>query len=158
MPVPVKRLSWLVAALAASLAGSAFAGDIYKWTDAEGIVHYGDRAPENVDAQRLAINSRPTDRARVAATMEARRDARRRLVESPDDEEQSDAPSPEEQKQLAEERAQKCSMYKDRLQTFLQSRRLYRQDESGERVYLSEQEIQEARADVQDKIQEFCND
>lgn len=159
MSVPVKRMACLAAALALASASGAVASDIYKWTDAEGNVHYGDRAPGNVDAERVDIQSRPTNRAEVTARVEARREARERLLteqESRQAQEAGSEISPEEQKRLAEERAQKCQMYKDRLQTFVQSRRLYRQDENGERVYLDEQEMQAARENVQNKVQEFC--
>ncbi len=47
-------------------------------------------------------------------------------------------------------------MYKERLQTYLTSRRLYRQGENGERIYLNEEETLAARAKVQEKIVEFC--
>jgi len=159
MSVPVKRMACLAAAFALVSASGAFASDIYKWTDAEGNVHYGDRAPENVEAERVEIQSRPTNRAQVTARVQARREARERLIgeqESQQAQEAGSELSPEEQERLAEERAQKCQMYKDRLQTFVQSRRLYRQDENGERVYLNEQEMQAARENVQNKVQEFC--
>ena len=55
------------------------------------------------------------------------------------------------------ERAEKCTMYKERLQQFLTSRRLYREDESGERVYLDEKETLAARAEVQEQVLEYCD-
>jgi uncharacterized membrane protein YebE (DUF533 family) len=42
------------------------------------------------------------------------------------------------------------------LQKYLTSRRLYRQDENGERVYLDEDETLAARERVEDQVQEFC--
>ncbi len=143
--------------MAVTLAGGALANEIYKWTDAEGNVHYGDRPAENVEAERLAIRSRPTDRARVAAATQARREARQRASAAPPDEPAEDAVSPEERRRMAAERAQKCSTYKERLQLYVQSRRLYREDENGERVYLSEQEMQDARDEMQGKVLEFCD-
>jgi hypothetical protein len=47
-------------------------------------------------------------------------------------------------------------MYRDRLDSFLRSQRLYQEDASGERQYLSEDEIMQARAKVEGQIQEFC--
>ncbi len=147
----------LCLALALLLAGAGgYASEIYKWTDAEGNVHYGDRPAEDVEAERLDIQSRPTDRARVAAVTQARRESRERLLGGAETPDAADQASPEEQRRPAEERAQKCQTYKDRLQTFIQSRRLYREDENGERVYLSEQEMQAARANVQSKVEEYC--
>jgi hypothetical protein len=39
----------------------------------------------------------------------------------------------------------------------LQSRRLYRTDENGERVYLDEAQRQEARQKAEKQITEFCS-
>jgi hypothetical protein len=47
--------------------------------------------------------------------------------------------------------------YRERLESYLQSRRLYRENESGERVYLDEDEVMTARAALQKKIQETCD-
>jgi hypothetical protein len=48
-------------------------------------------------------------------------------------------------------------MYKERLQRFVTSRRLYREDESGERVYLDEEQSQAARERVQQQVEEHCS-
>lgn len=138
--------------VAASLAGVAWAGDIYKWTDDEGNVHYGDRPAPDGSYERLAIDSSPTDHERVAARIEGRREAaRERRAEA-----EEAAASEEERRQVEAERAEKCAMYKERLQKFLQSRRLYREDEDGERVYLDEEETLAARNQVQDRVEEYC--
>ena len=59
--------------LAAS--GIAFAGDIYKWVDEDGHVHYGDK-PVGAQSERMAIQSTPTDPARIAAQAQALATAR----------------------------------------------------------------------------------
>ena len=56
----------------------------------------------------------------------------------------------------AKERDEKCATYKARLQKFLTSRRLYREDEYGERVYLDEAEMLAARERVQGQVEEYC--
>ena len=79
-------------------AASATAGEIYKYTDADGNVHYGDRPTGNPTEERLAIVSRGTDPAAVQARIEARqaRDATRQEARSAREEEaaaQADARS-----------------------------------------------------------------
>ena len=50
----------------ATLAGLAGAAEIYKWTDAEGKVHFSDSPPPGVsDAIKVSIASAPTDPARL---------------------------------------------------------------------------------------------
>jgi len=147
----------LVSTLAFTLAlgGNAIAGDIYKWVDAQGNVHYEDRPLSN-GAERVAIDSRATDRAEASAkasatseawaeTMAARREAR------------EEQPSPDELRAEAEEKQRQCADYRQKLEKMLTSRRLYREDANGERVYLDDSQIDEARANAQTQVEEFCN-
>ena len=141
--------------LAVTAAGTAVAGDIYKWTDEEGNVHFSDR-PTGEAPERLAIQSRPTDPARVQAMVRTRADAAAKAAEE-EAAATPEGPSPEELRAQADERAQKCSTYKAQLQKYVTSRRLYREDESGERVYLEEEEMQAVRERVENQVQEFCS-
>ncbi|HWM27953.1 MAG TPA: DUF4124 domain-containing protein [Woeseiaceae bacterium] len=147
----------------ASLAGMAVmaiavpvsASDIYKWTDADGNVHFGDRPSGAVSEQRLAISSNPTDPARVSEIVQARNDARTAQAAATAVA-AAEEPTAEELRAAEKERAEKCNSYKERLQKFVTSRRLYRQDENGERVYLDEEETLAARARVQEQVVEYC--
>ncbi len=58
--------------LAVSSAGMVFAGDIYKWTDEDGNVHYGDRPTSEVSEEPLAVSSGFTDPSKVQARYEAK--------------------------------------------------------------------------------------
>ena len=140
--------------LAVTTAGTATAGDIFKWTDEDGNVHFGDR-PLGEDPEKVAIQSRPTNPERVQATVQSRANAAAKAAE-----EEAAAtpagPSPEELQAQADERAEKCDKYREQLQRFVRSRRLYREDESGERVYLDEGEMRAARERVENQVQDFC--
>ncbi len=136
-------------------APAATGGEIYKWTDAEGNVHYGDRPTGAGNEERLAISSSPTDPARLQATVQARQEARAER-DAARTEAEAAQPTEEELRAEAEERARKCETYRERLQKFVTSRRLYRHDENGERVYLDEAETEAARARVQEQVQEYC--
>jgi hypothetical protein len=145
-----------MACLALSAASAVFAGEIYKWTDADGSVHFGDRPSGAATEERLPLNSSPTNPDRVRAIVQARNNARAERNE------QNAAaagakPTAEELREAEAERKEKCETYKERLQKFVTSRRLYREDESGERVYLDEEETLAARARVQEQVVEYCN-
>ncbi len=145
----------LCAAAALAVSGTAMSNEIYKWTDAAGNVHYGDRPNADGRSERINIASRRTNPAAVQARVQAQRDAR-----SARDEAEAEEPkkkTPEERRAEAAERATKCQEHRSRLESYIQSQRLYREDENGERVYLNEQEVQEARNRVQEKVQEFCD-
>ena len=141
-------------ALALTVPAAALASDIYKWTDADGVVHFGDRPSGDAPVQIVHISSDPTNRAEVQARVQARRNAGADAAEQAA---RTEGLTEEEIEAQERERAEKCTMYKERLQTFLTSRRLYREDENGERVYLDEQETIAARAKVQDQVQEYCD-
>ncbi len=141
--------------LAVTAAGTALAGEIYKWTDEEGNVYFGDH-PGGEEPERLEIESRPTDPARIRAMARARAE----LMAMAADEKaaaKAKAPSLEEIQAKADERAQKCSTYTEKLQMYMTSRRVYREDESGERVYLNEEEMLANRERFETQVQEFCS-
>lgn len=139
-----------------SASGITLANDIYKWTDEDGNVHYGDRPSGDSSEERVAISSNPTNQASVQARVESRyeRDvATKEEVAAA----AGGGPSEEDLQARAKEKAQKCETYKARLQKFVTSRRLYKQDDAGERVYLDEEQTQAARERVENQVQEYCN-
>jgi hypothetical protein len=137
-------------------AGPVLASDIYKWTDAEGNVHFGDRPSGAATEERLDISSNPTDPDRIRDIVQARNDARTARNEQQAAQAAAE-PTAEELRAAEAERKEKCTMYKERLQKFVTSRRLYREDENGERVYLDEEETLAARARVQEQVVEHCD-
>ncbi|MBT8089606.1 MAG: DUF4124 domain-containing protein [Gammaproteobacteria bacterium] len=152
----VRRFLIGLAAIAMTIAGGAFASGIYKWTDEDGNVHYEDR-PSGAEAeQRMALTYSRTNpgsvqkqKQGVADSVAARQEARAKADEA--------AKTAAEEAATAADKQKKCETYRARLQTFVQSRRLYRQDENGERVYLDEAETQQARQKVEELIAEHCS-
>jgi hypothetical protein len=139
------RLTTVALALALSVAtfGVTQGNEIYKWVDAEGNVHFGDR-PSGVEGEEVVpIDSRPTDPAVVQQEVQAIEDwqtARAEAIAAA-----PKGPTAEERAAEAADRKQKCDMYTARLETFITKRHLYRE------------EMRQAEADVQAKIDEFCN-
>ncbi len=153
----MKRKLILAAAVAAVLgAAPVLASDIYRYTDAEGNVHYVDRPTGASDEERLAISSRPTNPQQVQARAAARYGDR-----NDDTNEAADAgekpATRAERAAAAKERAQQCQKFRDQLETYVTSRRLYRETENGEREYLDDEEVQEARSKTEERIVEYCN-
>ncbi len=151
----MKRYSLLITFAAALItSGTAIAGEIYKWTDADGNVHYEDRPTFGAPIERLAIASKKTDNSAVQARLEANREARATAEQVA-----SEAPpemSREEVRAEQQKRTEQCQMYRARLESFINSQRLYREDDAGERVYLEEKEILAARTRVEEQIKEYC--
>ena len=141
--------------LALPAASTAVAGEIYKWTDEEGNVHFGD-IPVAQDSERVAIQSKPTNPERVQASVQARADAAMKAAEV-EAAATPQGPTAQELQARADERAKKCDTYREKLQRFVRSRRIYREDENGERVYLDEEEMQAAREKAENQVQEYCS-
>ena len=141
---------------AAALTTSAFAGEIYKYVDDNGNVHYVDRPTGESGEDRLDISYTGTSSESVTARVQQRRDYMSAL-----DEARSEAKTQREAEAQAraemEQRAAKCQEHRARLESYLQSRRLFRENEAGEREYLDEEQTMEARRKVEEAIQENCS-
>ena len=151
-----KRLALSCAVMAMTIASGAVANEIYKWTDENGNVHYEDRPTGAATEERLHMTYNRTDSSAVRQRTQARVDARTAR-------EEAKTAAAESQKEAAEnaavaaERAQKCEKSRARLESYLQARRVYRTDENGERVYLDDEQRQEARQKAEEQISEFCS-
>jgi len=145
------RIAIFVTVMAA--AGMLFAGDVYKWTDDDGNVYYSDTPVAN--AERVVVDSRPTDPKHIQAETQALADVRAQKAEEAANAPQG--PTKEELQAEVQERAENCTKYQERQVQFTQNRRIYRMDENGERVYYDEDEMAAARARVAEQVDEFCN-
>jgi len=137
-----KSATAFVMMLAVSSAGMAFAGDIYKWTDDDGNIHFGDHPTRVAAKEPLAIGSLLTVTSKIQA--------KSAVIEPL-------GPTEEELQAQALEREEKCATNRARLKRLLTSRRLYRKDENGVSVYLNEDEIFAERERVQNQVLEYCN-
>jgi catalase len=144
----------LFTAASVAFSAAAVAGEIYKWTDENGNVHYEDR-PTGADVERVAVNSSNTDNSAVRASIDARR-ARQAAREDANAQREEDAAKAAEVAKITAEREKKCEDSRARMERYLQARRLYREDENGERQYLDDSQIMEARAQAQEDIQAYC--
>ncbi len=131
-----------VVMLAVSSAGMAFAGDIYKWTDEDGNIHFGDHPTPEASKEPLAMGSLLTDTSKIQTNAA--------VIEPV-------GATVEELRAQALEREEKCAANKARLRRLLTARRLYRKDANGVSVYLDEDEIFAERERVQNQVMEYCN-
>jgi hypothetical protein len=147
----------LVLALAsATFASGAMAGEIYKYVDDDGNVRYGDRPTGASGEERMAVAYTGTSRSslndqakRRDAYMEEREERRAAKQEQAE----ADAQAALER----EERAARCERSRARLESYLQSNRMYRETADGERDYLNEDQMLEARQKAEDSVKEHCS-
>jgi hypothetical protein len=149
----IRKTMIMFTTAALAFSGAALSGEIYKWTDEDGNVHYGDR-PTGADVELVAVSSN-TDSSAVRASIAARHAnaAARADARSKRDE---DAQAAAEAQLAADQRVERCQESRTRMETYLTSRRLYKEDEAGERIYLDESQVMDARSKAQDDIQKYC--
>lgn len=131
---------------------------VYKWTDADGNVHYEDRPSANASAELLQISSNRTNRNNVQARVQQRQESRSARQDA-DTEAAKQAQIDAQEKDDAQKREHQCAAYKANLENLQNAEggRLYRYDDTGERVYLDDKQRTEARQHAEDMVQEYCN-
>ncbi len=138
------------------LSGSAVAKDIYKWTDEEGNVHYRDRPTGAPSEVRLGISYKGTDKTIVEQQQKAQLESQTARQERRNARDEADRAAAAEAAAAAE-RQKQCDSYRASLERYAQSRRLYREGENGERTYLDDDEMMQARKRLEDHIAENCS-
>ncbi len=151
-----KRIVLSCAVMAMTIASGATANEIYKWTDDDGNVHYEDRPTGAETEERVDITYRRTDSSAVRKQVQARVDAQAARREA-DSVAAAAAKEAADNAASEEARNQRCESSRARLESYLQSRRLYRTDANGERVYLDDTQRQEARQKAEEQVSEFCS-
>ncbi len=148
------RLSVILASLL--VLGSAQAGEVFMTKDAKGNMVYTDR-PESLPAQKIKIATgvsepvsamRPADATTKATADKAQTSAAQQAVESKQANEIT-----------AADKAKRCVDARNRYEQVMTAQRLYEPGASeGERRYLDDKEIDEARAFTKQAMDEFCAD
>jgi hypothetical protein len=130
---------------------------VYKWLDAQGNIHYSDRPPEG-DVKILSIENvyeRPRGASSGPASPGPSSPGGTRPVSS------SAAPAPAPASQgdandAPKPNADGCRQAKERLDSVTRNRRVFKEGANGERIYLSDQELQATRLDAQKDVDDNC--
>ena len=132
------------------------AAEIYTWVDEQGNTHYSDK-PEDANASVMAIQSKRTDPERIRAEAEQRLDRESERLRQLEKQADEDASQADDDARMAAQRTENCRIAKQQLEVRVNSRRLYRQLEGGEREWLSDAEIEQSRVDAQAEVDKWCN-
>ena len=161
------RIAKIIAALAMSGIGAlAGAETVYKWVDGSGQVHYTDLPPSQSDAKILGVYQQESGSVDEEGAEDAFAEEGDDTVDSPQVTDQppraSEPPISDEARAAAASDAAKakvvnCKAAQDKYQLYIQSQRLYRTLPDGKRVYLSNAELDEARARAKQDVDDFCS-
>jgi hypothetical protein len=140
------------AVLLAILAIPLFAQEVvYRSTDADGNVVYSDR-PEGQDAERVFIaTQRVSSSPRSAPSNDAATPARAQPEVTGGQIRVERTPA-----EVAAEKQRNCVAAQERADKYKTSLRLYRTLENGEREYLSDAELDQARAQADADVANWC--
>jgi Domain of unknown function (DUF4124) len=144
-PKPVIALGLLL------LCGASARGEIYKCTDASGAVQFSDRPCTGVSTYIGKKSASPETQGPDEHLQKTRRllDALRQEREQAEQEKA-------QQKAAAEKRQHECLSARDYLRNITQSSYIYRLDEQGNRVILSDEERNRATDDARARVAKWC--
>ena len=145
-----------LAVVAILICGGAAANDIYKWTDEDGNVHYRDRPTGAASEVRVGIAYSRTNSSTVEQQQKSLAESQARRAESKAAAADA-AKAAEAEAQAAAEKQKKCEGYRESLQRYDESRRLYKEGPDGERTYLDDDAMLKARQQLEAHIAEHCN-
>ena len=147
----------LVCAALAMWALAASASVVYKWTDADGKVHYGDRPPDGVHAEIVELVGTRVPRA--AAPAAAPSAALRTAPAANPGNGQPTAIDKEKQAvaaDVAATRDQQCAEAQANYKQLIEGRHLYKVGANGERQYLTSEEIDTERLSAKHDVDVVC--
>jgi hypothetical protein len=126
----------------------ASAGEIYKWTDGSGQVHYSDQPPSD---QALVIKRAPAPSAEAGA-------AQRELAEKDlaFKKRQEEAAKAKEKADADASKQENCELARRDLASANQSGALYTKGPNGETTYVTDQQRAQVRAEAEKYIAENC--
>lgn len=130
----------------------AAADKVYKWTDDNGNVHYGDRPPAGSEQHEMQLRRTPA----VDPDVNIRQQRTARLLESfaaEREEKQAKRAALVERKK---DREARCAQARETQQKYENSAFIYTRDAAGERVILDDDAHAEAMADARSAVDTWC--
>ena len=137
------------------VSSTTFAGKIYKWTDSNGKVHYGERPPSG-KGKRMSIPRTTPLGATPAPKSDNKGDAASKFLESVATERKEKNEASDKSAKEKEIADKNCSDARRRVASLKQGGRRFTVDEQGERTYLDEAAIQSSLKAAQEKVKKWC--
>ncbi|MCW8942413.1 MAG: DUF4124 domain-containing protein [Gammaproteobacteria bacterium] len=127
---------------------------VYKWTDDDGNVHFGDRPANPDSATEIIIHS---DNNNTGVTNSSgNKKEREYLLRKIDEEKLADAEKRKKRSAEEKKRKKRCNYFKSRYQSHIQSNRTYRTSPEGERYYLTDEERAARKKKLSKNVAKYC--
>ncbi|MFK8021185.1 MAG: DUF4124 domain-containing protein [Pseudomonadales bacterium] len=135
----------LCALICVFASSSVLAGDVYRWKDADGSVHFGEHPPQGTKAELMSTSTgkrsqpSPVTPETSATSNDGEAEPPRAAV----------APKPKKDKGI-------CKRAHFNLKTLNERARIRHTDENGEESYLSEEQKESQKNAAKDAIKTYC--
>jgi hypothetical protein len=134
---------------------AVLADKIYKWTDAEGKVHYGSEKPVDADAEKMKVN---TSKAGVDTGAEALDNLKQQADDEAERIKEEGIPEQPPVPSLSMKEVKKrCQAARQDLATIQSRGQLRERDEKGEIRYVADEEKQRRIKAAKRQVREYCN-
>lgn len=130
------------------------AGTVFKWRDANGRIHYGDRPPANAASrsQRVPISTRPeTD-----PNGDQRRALRNRLLKSYAHERAAKRAERAKRNAAREQNEAACARVRSRLAALQQAGGIFQTTADGQRIYFTDAQRARLMRETRDAVRQHC--
>lgn len=147
----MNRAALLLATLLFAIAAH---GEMYKWVDPQGNVHYSDQPPPNVKAKPLNVQLPPSSAAPANAEKslaDQEMSFRKRRQE-----EQAAEKKEAQQEAQAKQKQDNCNQAQGYLRTLQAGGRIFTYDASGNRQYMDDASRQKAMEKAQKDVDQWC--
>ena len=131
---------------------AALAADIYRSVDAQGHVQYSDTPSPG--AQLIRVSAR--NAAEFAASASANASASKPNDDAAQAQLAKDKAQQAVQKDVAETRAEQCKKATETYQRYIQSRRIFKPTDNGDREYLSDADADQLRLNARLDMEAAC--
>jgi len=145
-----RRASLCVALCALAFAALPAAAALYKWTDENGRIVYGDTPPAGVKAEKVTAAVPPADpnAVRDMASKDAQIKARQQA--RADDEVKAEKAQADDKAKL-----ERCAQVRGNIQTMRSNAPVYRFNDKGEKIYLESPDREKSIADSQKVLRDL---
>lgn len=150
------RIVYCLLIVASSVLSSYASAEVYRWVDANGKVHFGDRAPAGQKTETLDLPEAKPGQEAPTITDDERRLRQKKLVQMLEEERLAKEQAKQEKAAKAAERAKYCERFKNRLSYIDRYTHFYDENEDGTRKYMSEQDADTYRASKKAQYRKEC--
>ena len=142
----MRYLIYPMIVLALAVSTSLNAGEIHKWVDDKGSVHYSDAPPASTKSENIRVQSAPSNPGKALP----------RLT-SPEPSDQPEGEADKQPKVSADKASEICQLARKDLEIINTSNRIRLKGLDGSVRYLEAEEIEKRKADAQAEVDQFCN-